>query len=102
MRVLWERAGIIPVGWDGNDLSREMSTNNTTITTLGPVFSNGTNSSLSLYNKMKIFSEESDVIEILWSVTVAIFVLFGMIGSFLSGKVAERLGRFVSIYYIII
>ena len=102
MRVLWERAGIIPVGWDGNDLSPEMSTNKTTTTTLGPVFSNGTNSSLSLYNKMKIFSEESDVIEILWSVTVAIFVLFGMIGSFLSGKVAERLGRFVSIYYIII
>ena len=102
MRVLWERAGIIPVSWDGNDLSREMSTNETTTTTLGPVFSNGTNSSLSLYDKMKIFSEESDVIEILWSITVAIFVLFGMIGSFLSGKVAERLGRFVSIYYIII
>lgn len=101
MRVLWERAGIIPVGWDGHDLIREMS-NKTSTETLGPVFSNGTNSSLSLYDKMKLFSEESGVVEILWSITVAIFVLFGMIGSFLSGKVAERLGRFVSVYYIII
>lgn len=91
-RVLWERAGIIPVDWDGHDLIREMS-NKTSTETLGPVFSNGTNSSLSLYDKMKLFSEESGVVEILWSITVAIFVLFGMIGSFLSGKVAERLGR---------
>jgi len=102
VRVLWERAGIIPVGWDGNDLSREMSTNKTTTAKLGPAFPNGTNPSFSLYDNMKIVSEESDVVEILWSVTVAIFVLFGMIGSFLSGKVAERLGRFVSIYCIII
>lgn len=38
-------------------------------------------------------SEHDDNIEILWSVTVAIFVLFGMIGAFLSGKFADAFGR---------
>lgn len=37
--------------------------------------------------------EEDPFIELLWSLTVAIFVAFGMIGSFISGNVAEKLGR---------
>ena len=28
-----------------------------------------------------------------WSVTVAIFVLFGMVGAFVSGKIADGYGR---------
>ena len=38
-------------------------------------------------------STDDDRIEILWSVTVAIFVLFGMIGAFASGKFADYFGR---------
>jgi MFS family permease len=32
-------------------------------------------------------------VEWLWSITVAIFVLFGMIGAFISGKWADYFGR---------
>lgn len=39
-------------------------------------------------------STDDDKIEILWSVTVAIFVLFGMIGAFASGKFADYFGRY--------
>ena len=39
-------------------------------------------------------STDNDMIEILWSVTVAIFVLFGMIGAFASGKFADHFGRY--------
>ena len=39
-------------------------------------------------------STDDDRIEILWSVTVAIFVLFGMIGAFASGKFADYFGRY--------
>ncbi|XP_063410671.1 solute carrier family 2, facilitated glucose transporter member 1-like isoform X3 [Mytilus trossulus] len=43
--------------------------------------------------KIKFVSEEDDKVELLWSVTVAIFVLFGMIGAFASGKFADYFGR---------
>ena len=36
---------------------------------------------------------DDNFIEIMWSVTVAIFVLFGMIGAFASGELADRFGR---------
>ncbi|XP_033764056.1 solute carrier family 2, facilitated glucose transporter member 1-like [Pecten maximus] len=42
---------------------------------------------------IKKMVENEPVIEILWSVTVAIFVLFGMIGAFVSGSVADHFGR---------
>lgn len=37
--------------------------------------------------------EADNVIEILWSITVAFFVFFGMIGAFTSGKIADYFGR---------
>ncbi|KAJ8303571.1 hypothetical protein KUTeg_019967 [Tegillarca granosa] len=37
--------------------------------------------------------EEDPVLELLWSITVAIFVLFGMFGAFASNKVADHFGR---------
>lgn len=43
--------------------------------------------------KIKFVSEKDDKVELLWSVTVAIFVLFGMIGAFASGKFADYFGR---------
>ncbi|XP_071145558.1 solute carrier family 2, facilitated glucose transporter member 1-like isoform X3 [Mytilus edulis] len=43
--------------------------------------------------KIKYVSENDDKVELLWSVTVAIFVLFGMIGAFASGKFADYFGR---------
>ncbi|KAJ8321106.1 hypothetical protein KUTeg_002693 [Tegillarca granosa] len=33
------------------------------------------------------------LVDFLWAVTVAIFVLFGMVGAFISGKVADYFGR---------
>ncbi|XP_076085140.1 solute carrier family 2, facilitated glucose transporter member 5-like [Mytilus galloprovincialis] len=93
VKVLWERAGKIPKNWDGSDISPVVAQNGTaSTTTLGPV-SNSTNTSMSLLEQMKKYSEEDDFVELLWSITVSIFVLFGMIGSFMSGKLAERLGR---------
>jgi len=32
-------------------------------------------------------------IEIMWSLTVALFVFFGMVGAFSSGKIADHFGR---------
>lgn len=102
VKVLWERAGKIPKDWDGSDISPVVAQNGTasttslgpvSTTTLGPV-SNSTNTSMSLLEQMKKYSEEDDFVELLWSITVSIFVLFGMIGSFMSGKLAERLGRY--------
>lgn len=43
--------------------------------------------------QIKVASIKNDEIELLWSVTVAIFVLFGMIGAFASGKFADYFGR---------
>ncbi|XP_045161535.2 solute carrier family 2, facilitated glucose transporter member 1-like [Mercenaria mercenaria] len=37
--------------------------------------------------------EADNVIEILWSITVAFFVFFGMIGAFSSGRIADYFGR---------
>lgn len=45
------------------------------------------------FKVLKTKSEDDNNIEILWSVTVAIFVLFGMIGAFASGKFADKFGR---------
>lgn len=36
---------------------------------------------------------DDNLLDLLWSITVAIFVLFGMIGAFMSGMVADRIGR---------
>lgn len=83
VRVLWERAGIIPQDWDGSDDNATLPLN----------ASDGSNSSMSLYQKLLYAAENSDQVEILWSITVAVFVLFGMVGSFLSGKLAEKMGR---------
>lgn len=46
-----------------------------------------------IMDKIKFVSEKDDKVELLWSVTVAIFVLFGMIGAFASGKFADYFGR---------
>ena len=35
-----------------------------------------------------------NLLDLLWSITVAIFVLFGMIGALISGKVADYFGRY--------
>lgn len=40
-----------------------------------------------------IATVDDNLLDLLWSVTVAIFVLFGMIGAFVSGKVADHFGR---------
>ena len=37
--------------------------------------------------------DEDPIIEVLWSITVAIFVLFGMFGAFMSGAMADKFGR---------
>ncbi|XP_060075926.1 solute carrier family 2, facilitated glucose transporter member 1-like [Ylistrum balloti] len=42
---------------------------------------------------VKKMVDNEPVIEILWSITVAIFVLFGMIGAFVSGSMADHFGR---------
>lgn len=39
--------------------------------------------------------EEDPVLELLWAITVAIFVLFGMFGAFASSRVADHFGRYV-------
>ena len=36
---------------------------------------------------------DDNLLDLLWSITVAIFVLFGMIGAIVSGKVADHFGR---------
>ena len=38
---------------------------------------------------------DDNLLDLMWSITVAIFVLFGMIGAFVSGKVADHFGRYV-------
>lgn len=81
VRVLWERKGLIPTDWDGTEENATSTSNDIS------------NTSMTLYEKMVKEAETSDQVEILWSITVAIFVLFGMMGSFMSGKLAERLGR---------
>jgi hypothetical protein len=37
---------------------------------------------------------DPNFLELTWSITVAIFVAFGMIGAFASGKIADSLGRY--------
>lgn len=34
-------------------------------------------------------------IDLMWSITVALFVFFGMIGAFASGRIADYFGRSV-------
>lgn len=36
---------------------------------------------------------DDNLLDLMWSVTVAIFVLFGMVGSLVSGRIASRFGR---------
>lgn len=51
---------------------------------------------MTLHRTIEAINKESidnDKIEILWSATVAIFVLFGMIGAFASGWFADYFGR---------
>lgn len=100
-RVLLERKGFFPLA----ELSpNESATFIADLASKGPEY--GANSSsggmaamsnMSLEQiEMQIIKKMVDnepVIEILWSVTVAIFVLFGMIGAFVSGSVADHFGR---------
>lgn len=37
--------------------------------------------------------DEDNFIELMWSLTVALFVFFGMVGAFSSGKIADHFGR---------
>ncbi|KAL4220892.1 Solute carrier 2 [Mactra antiquata] len=74
--------------------------NVTTMTTLAPVMSLGNNSNGSmptardpLLARTEKEIEADNFIEILWSITVAFFVFFGMIGAFTSGKIADYFGR---------
>lgn len=81
--VLDERAGI-----------KEMDDNSTVVTYSG----NGTaNMTIPIKrSEMNYLNYEApDNVEWLWSITVAIFVLFGMIGAFASGAWADYFGRFV-------
>lgn len=81
--VLDERAGI-----------KEMDDNSTVVTYSGNSTENMTipikRSEMNYLNY-----EAPDNVEWLWSITVAIFVLFGMIGAFASGAWADYFGRFV-------
>lgn len=82
--VLDERAGI-----------KEMDDNSTVVTYSG----NGTaNMTIPIKrSEMNYLNYEApDNVEWLWSITVAIFVLFGMIGAFASGAWADYFGRFVN------
>ncbi|XP_021369634.1 solute carrier family 2, facilitated glucose transporter member 1-like isoform X2 [Mizuhopecten yessoensis] len=99
-RILLVRKGYFPLS--------ELSPNESAVflanLATGPSYSNSTagSSMPSLANMsfeqieigiIKKMVENEPVIEILWSVTVAIFVLFGMIGAFVSGSVADHFGR---------
>lgn len=85
--VLDERAGI-----------KEMDDNSTVVTYSGNSTANMTipikRSEMNYLNY-----EAPDNVEWLWSITVAIFVLFGMIGAFASGAWADYFGRFVHLSF---
>lgn len=58
---------------------------------------NNTGGATTLAPSSKPVEEEEHfhpLVDFLWAVTVAIFVLFGMVGAFISGKVADYFGRY--------
>ncbi|XP_045161537.2 solute carrier family 2, facilitated glucose transporter member 5-like isoform X2 [Mercenaria mercenaria] len=68
----------------------------------GPNYAAGSNASTTLaptttahpmLAKSKKEIEEDNFIELMWSITVALFVFFGMVGAFTSGRVADYFGR---------
>lgn len=71
-------------------------TNQVVINTLGNTTYNITNGN---YTNMDNNQDEDmphvneDYMDLLWAVTVAVFVLFGMVGALISGKIADSFGR---------
>lgn len=59
------------------------------------LYSNGTAANTSAAEVMVEDDINPNMIDLLWSITVAVCVLFGMFGAFLSGKIAEKIGRLV-------
>ena len=98
------RQGLLPANWyeikeNYLNMKDNMSPQqNLTVTTDSGsstnVSSNATMDIGQIIEKIKVASLKDDRIEILWSATVAIFVLFGMIGAFASGKFADFFGRY--------
>ncbi|XP_052082863.1 solute carrier family 2, facilitated glucose transporter member 1-like [Mytilus californianus] len=78
------------------EMMENMKMQNLTVTsdTNATASGNGTGFDIGkVITQIKVASMKNDKIELLWSVTVAIFVLFGMIGAFTSGKFADYFGR---------
>jgi len=93
---LFERAGFLPL--HSADNATSIQVNNGTGVTPGYAVKNGNDTSKTGDEPTEI---EDPIIEILWSITVAIFVLFGMIGAFISGHVADKFGRCALEIYIL-
>lgn len=90
------RDGRLPSDWYEVKKVYQMQNPNMTVTSDysgNATTSNGTLDVGMTIAKIKVDSEKDDKIELLWSITVAIFVLFGMIGAFASGKFADYFGR---------
>lgn len=93
-KTYYERAGGNWTDVQQAEACNENNSNSSNTTTTAPNLSNVSN----CYEKFGVQTElllNKWQLEILWSVTVALFVFFGMIGAFSSAKVADFFGRWV-------
>ncbi|PVD36656.1 hypothetical protein C0Q70_03642 [Pomacea canaliculata] len=91
-KTYYERAGGNWTDVQQAEACNENNSNSSNTTTTAPNLSNVSN----CYEKFGVQTElllNKWQLEILWSVTVALFVFFGMIGAFSSAKVADFFGR---------
>ncbi|KAJ8303570.1 hypothetical protein KUTeg_019966 [Tegillarca granosa] len=96
-RILLERAGLLH-HHDDESINNNMTTLKTTsspVTVASFINSSSLSGNESITDEKEIEKEveEDPVLELLWAITVAIFVLFGMFGAFGSSKIADHFGR---------
>ncbi|KAL5013899.1 hypothetical protein ScPMuIL_008169 [Solemya velum] len=107
-QILLERQGKWPptVLLNGNtSIIEEWNTTisgNTAVTDEPWTSTSYSNDSRANSSMAEVMTDDIDpaVIELLWAITVAICVLFGMVGAFTSGKIAEKFGRKRGMIYI--
>ncbi|KAL3861432.1 hypothetical protein ACJMK2_007466 [Sinanodonta woodiana] len=89
--VYAERSGVKPESTTIVSSSSNVSTTPITVVTVSPG-QNNTSYAVNASVPPKDI-KDNNFLDLMWSITVAIFVLFGMFGAFVSGKIADFFGR---------